>query len=162
MSLPPDLVPSKQFDIWRRLYTRFGLEPGPAPGSRALLSTVIRPTTNIDDLLRAPAIEMVTGVATPVGVVTFFTVPAGARWHLRALHCIRTAGDRTVDTLYLYTPGGSPMAILTQSAAGSWTTGLLTPTPLLDENWTIRLNITGGATDGTWDAEVLVDSEDAF
>ena len=85
-------IPSKRFDVWRRLYSRFLLEPGPASGSRAEVLTAIQPITDVDAIIAAPTVER---AAFDLNDLIFhgFTVPAGERWRPGNVHGEPTTGN---------------------------------------------------------------------
>lgn len=74
-------IPSKRFDIWRRLYSRFTLEPAPASGSRAAVGVVVIPVTQVDRLLGVRTAVLVTEDLSPgAGAARgIYSCPAGIR-----------------------------------------------------------------------------------
>ena len=80
--------PSKRFDVWRRLYTRFLIEPFPAAvGDSPGVSTTITPVTDADILLKVPGI-VDSGLNLTASAGTFVSstiVPLGKIWTIKAL-----------------------------------------------------------------------------
>ena len=84
-------IPSRALDVWRRLYTRYSLEPGPASIAPDVLKTIV-PVTQADLLLaRHKGIETDT-TTTATGLHIAHTVPAGLRQAFITLMIQKTAG----------------------------------------------------------------------
>lgn len=86
------LIPSKEFELWRRLYGRFMLEPYPTDGSIAFVSSVIQPVTQIDELARSIVLQVGTVSITADGTFYGLTVPAEERWRVRSISIGQSAG----------------------------------------------------------------------
>ena len=87
-------LPAKRFDVWRRLYERFLLEPDPAKQSRAEVGTLIVPVTQVDVLLLASAGDRTAYDLTAAsGTFRGLTVPAGERWYLGKMERDATSGN---------------------------------------------------------------------
>lgn len=157
-----DTIPSKRFDIWRRLYTRFLLEPAPASTGPDVGKTIL-PVTDADELLRVPRIDTtVTGTLT-VGLRPVRTVPDGERWRLHAMDIARGSGDRTITRVSLTdVQGPNTMPIDEFTATGSYVSGLLPHVPVIDENFQILITIGGGATDSIWICQFLISVDNSF
>jgi len=156
--------PSRIFELWQRLYTRFLIEPLPAQETESPgVLTSIQPITDADQLLRIPGIKAVTLTAPAVGLRTLFTVPAGERWHLFSVHAQRTSEDRDVSQLRLVdTSEGLDMRIAIQAAASEIMYEKAGSPYILDQEDAIQINITGGTTDGNWAGRAWVEVEAAF
>jgi len=80
--------PAKRFDVWRRLYTRFGIEPFPADGEGPAVSTTIIPVTDADILQSVT--RFVGGNMNLSGAAGTFvssnTVPDGKVWRVKGVH----------------------------------------------------------------------------
>ena len=156
--------PSRVFELWQRLYSRFRIEPLPAgevdaPG----VGMVVSPVTDADALLRVPGLKAFTLTAAPVGLNTLFTVPEGKRWHLFSVHAAQTSGDRLLDQLRIGdTSAASTMRIAIQTAAAEIMYEKAGLPYVLDQLDTIAINLGGGTTDGNWDGRAWVEEEDAF
>lgn len=90
--------PSKRFDVWRRLYQRFLIEPFPSDGDVGV-STIISPTTDADALLRTTLIagytlSLIGSAGTFVNAVT---VPDDKLWVVKGLHRAATTAVSQVD-----------------------------------------------------------------
>lgn len=87
-------IPSKRFDVWRRLYQRFLLEPSPAEASRAEVLTSIQPITDVDQIVADSTIRSATFDLTgSSGTFMGFTVPAGERWRTGFIFREATTGN---------------------------------------------------------------------
>jgi len=156
--------PSRIFTLWQRLYTRFLIEPLPAqlvepPG----VATTIFPVTQADELLKLPSIQLVNTGNLALGDETLFTVPAGKRWGLLGLEAHRTSEDRAFDEFSItdVSEGNTMPIFVTAAAALGIFMASGKPLPLEDGDQ-IKMRITGGTTDGTWQAEAFIEEEDAF
>jgi len=154
-----DTIPSRALTVWRRLYTRYALEPFPATVSPDVSKT-IQPITDADELLRIPAVDITTTPSLTLGEQVGRTVPTPQRWKLYAWDVNRASGDRLVEGISLG-DGTVSMRIASQTAAGTFIDRLGTPL-LMDPGWQFILHIAGGTTDGTWLVELLLQIEDAF
>ena len=93
MVTPQGTIPSRALEIWRRLYTRFSLEPGPASVVPDVSKT-IWPVTQVDPALRRSVGDNknldLTG--TSDDFVAARTVPAGETWYLTSIGLRSSAG----------------------------------------------------------------------
>ena len=99
-----DLIPSKRFEVWSRLYGRFLLEPWPAEGgSKAAVSAVIQPVTQADELVKRSTVVQGSGqfTASSAEQNVVYTVPAGVRQRVYAYAIERSQGDNTWRRLSL-------------------------------------------------------------
>ena len=152
-------IPSRSLDVWRRLYTRYSLEPFPASVSPDVSKTII-PVTQADELLKAPTVQLSGAVVTETGNVNMFTVPNGERWTFYGYETDRVSGDRNINAVSVNL-GGAQCAIAEFTAAASHQ--LLLPQRLiLTQGSTIVQFVTGGATDGTWQMRAIVEVETGF
>jgi len=154
-----ETIPSRALTVWRRLYTRYSLEPFPASVSPDVSKT-IQPITDADELLRVPAVDITTTGSLTTGEQVARTVPEPQRWKLYSWDVNRASGDRLVEGISLG-DGSQSVRIDSQTAAGTFITRLATPL-LMDPGWQFILHIAGGTTDGTWLVELLLQIEDAF
>ena len=153
-------IPSRALDIWRRLYTRFSLEPGPASIAPDVLKTIV-PVTNVDPLL-----QVVVAVSTSLnldigggGQVVGYTVPTGRR--ATVLYARR--GASTGATQLNIVVGG---VLLVVSAAGATAEAFLGQTVtqpiVIDEGDTIGMSATDDPGDGGISFRSLVLEEESF
>jgi len=150
--------PSKLFDLWRRLYDRFAIEPRPALGGDEgpSISTLIQPVTDADALLRDPELQT-SRVLQTTSAVIYYTVPADERWHWFGYHALRAAGDRDITSIDIADLAIS-MRIEVFAAVGE-RASFFAKELRLESGWTIRLDGSGGTTDGNWDLDVYLEVE---
>jgi len=155
-------IPSKQFDVWTRLYKRYLLEPGPLLVTRAALGLTVLPVTQADRLLQRPDVRVFTVSITSQSTFTMATVPLGERWTLSFMEMVLAGGTWTHNRLDLRDPGGANMIIDNYTATGG--SELFQPnTPVtLDELWEIRVNVNSHSGAGNGQLTVLIEVEDAF
>jgi len=86
----------RNYDPWRRLYARYGLEPSQPLGTQPELATVVVPVTQADELLKRYVAS--TGITAVTGndIVTIYTVPQGERWTFTSMNILLSSG--TFDT----------------------------------------------------------------
>jgi len=79
----PNSIPSRRLDIWRRMYAKLGLEPGPASIVPDVQKTIL-PVLSVDRLVsvqktsdRADKVDLSASAGT---FVALDTVPTGKRW----------------------------------------------------------------------------------
>jgi len=158
----PEVLPSKRFEIYGRLYSRFLLEPLPAVGSNAALSPLIIPTTDVDELLRVPQIEtFVVGITSAVGFV-MATVPLGERWTVTFIRMALIDGTWTHNSMSIANPDGGDIPILPYTQTAGAQLNQLTNPLVLDEGWTIRMNVDTFSSGGDAQCKVYSLREDAF
>jgi len=153
----PRLIPSKQFEAFRRLYARFLLEPFPATGSNAAVLPYITPITDADELLKVPTSLQAAGDLTgTVGTyVAIHTVPNGQRWILRNVH---RAGSTGSSAIWLQNRGVT--GFITINATGELAVSGLSLR--LDEADTIGMRATGNGADTAILLNIIYDQEAAF
>lgn len=100
---PVQAIPSRSLRLWRRLYKRFQLEPGPATSIPDVLKTVIA-VTDADKLLGDTGRK--SGVSEGIGAgetveIQVLTVPTGKRWTVYSIDISRESGDNQVDRVDL-------------------------------------------------------------
>jgi len=155
-------IPSRALEVWRRLYTRYRLEPFPASVSPDVSKT-IQPITDADALLKVPSVQSQTTPTLSTGsALTFVTVPVGRRWTLYALTIGQVSGDRDITSLRVVDPVTGENVIYNDHAGATSLIQLFTPAIVLDEGWILAEDITGGTTDGIWTSRVFVQDEAAF
>lgn len=89
-------IPSRALDVWRRLYTRYTLEPGPATVSPDVSKTIV-PVTQADLLLARHRAVAVTTSPGGTGDHVVHTVPVGIRRAFVTLRIARATGTFTFD-----------------------------------------------------------------
>jgi len=154
-------IQSKSFDIWRRLYTRFQLEPGPSViGGLPEVSTSVIPVTQVDDLLREGRALIGNTVDLSGGgslTIACHTVPSGQRWNLfRAWRTTTAAGTR----IRIADPRNDDI-ILTIAGTAEEVVNFGAPF-VLEEGWIIGLQETGNGSDIAEQVHILITAEDAF
>jgi len=154
-------IESKAFDIWRRLYTRFSLEPGPlVEGGLPEVSTSIIPTTNVDELLQQGRALISDDMDLSGGTtltIPGFTVPTGERWKLYRLW---RSGTIVASRVRIVDPRNSDI-ILTSPSIPEEVINFGAPFTL-EEGWIIGMQETGNAGDSAETMHVLITSEEAF
>jgi len=153
--------PSKLFDLWRRLYTRFSIEPAPAdPELGPAVATTIFPVTVADDLLKLPVAtsDSLDISASAGSFVLAQTVPAGKRWTVMWVFRSSTVANSRIRGIV--TPS---QVTLFLTVVG---TGNEVPLELKDvvfeEGDQIGMETTGNAGDDTITLQMYVLEEDAF
>ena len=162
MVLPVTTIPSRQLSVWRRLYTRYSLEPEPASVSPDVSKT-IQPITNADELLQRPRglVESVT--VTGTGGFGIALVPAGVRWHLVSIHIRQSTGTFTFDRVILRDTSVNLDIIIDQFASATFRTvpGQSAP-PVLDEGDRVSSNVDTHSVNGLLLAHLWLIEEDLF
>lgn len=151
------LIPSKRFEVWSRLYGRFLLEPLPAGPPQAAVSPLIVPVTQADELLRQPEGRSENPTISGTGTVTMYTVPVGERWRLYAIAAVRNSGSFTFnDFRVLDTSRGESCRVdqFTTTTARSFVAG--TPIPL-DEGDAVQLRVDVHSSSGTLNTQVWIE-----
>ena len=152
----PGLIPSKRFDVWRRLYTRFLLEPRPATVGVDVGKTII-PVTVVDLLLvrLAPQSAAQDISASAGAYVAFHTVPSGTRWVVKAyVRDTTTAATRVSVNI-----NGTFLTITGSQTASQENNNVDWQ---LNEGDSIGLVTTGNGADSARRLTVLVEEQDAF
>jgi len=152
-------IPSKEFEVWRRLYARFLLEPMPAEGSQAWVSPVITPVTDADDLLATPRIDSeAKDIQAAAGVyVPYFTVPTGRRWLLKGLR--KPATTAITRVLLRDTINGVNLDMSADQTAGENVLRLAVKMPAA---WSIGLVTTGNAGDSNRTMTIMYEEQRDF
>lgn len=155
-------IPSRQLEVWRRLYTRYSLEPWPASVSPDVSKTV-QPITNADDLLAKPRAELGIGTAAGTGDLQVAVVPADKRWELEALLVRLSSGDSTMNRIEIRDESEGTNIII---KAFSSSTSEVLPAGLgriiLDPGDSVRVNIDAFTGGGDWHANMWVTESDIF
>ena len=153
-------IPSRQLAVWRRLYTRFSLEPGPASISPDVLKTII-PVTNVDTLLQ---------VVTPISVsldlfvgggvhVVGYTVPTGRRGTVM----YSRRGASTGATQLQAVVGGINLTLSPAGLTAEAFLGTTVPLPfVMDQGDTLGMAATNNAADTGVSLRALVLEEESF
>lgn len=150
--------PAKRFDVWRRLYNRFLIEPFPAgEGDTPGVATTIFPVTDADKLLSVQVSATATNNLTAGAgtYVPYFTVPTGKRWRVKNF---MRFGTTAVSAILVLVSGSAAVHLNQQVVAGQ---ELVLDLPL-DENGSMGLITTGDAGDGAVRADIVYEEEDAF
>jgi len=156
-------IPSRELEVWRRLYERYSLEPGPASVSPDVSKTIM-PITNADELLQRP--RGVVGGNTPGadGGITIATVPQGIRWRLQSLVVRRASGVFDFDRVILQDVVNNLDVIVDIFAdeTNFRVVPSLTGTPIMNPGDLIRTNITNFVSTGTINSHVWIVEETFF
>jgi hypothetical protein len=140
------------------LAERFGLEDTtPGETEPASVSKIIIPVTDVDKVARDADVYTTGSVSlTGTGAQTLFTMTADEEWTILAYDIGRVSGDRTVDTVYLRDPDNHPCVIRGQTASAV-AREVVNNGMRITRGWVIRINLTGGSTDGDWTLAMVVE-----
>ena len=149
--------PAKRFDVWRRLYTRFGIEPFPAGGEGPAVSTTIQPVTDADSLqsvtrFTAGNVDLTPAAGTFVGSST---VPPDKVWRVKGLH---RAATIAVSLMQLR-KGSTAIPV---SGFGLDDEFVALPDIRLEAGDQVGMLTTGNAGDNPVKVSVAVEEEDVF
>lgn len=158
--------PARRFDLWRRLYTRFLIEPFPAGDAVPAVSTLIVPVTQADELLSEPrGFEETTEASAALAAnLSIATVPAGNRWRLQTINVLRTSGDNTFSRFLIQdaSRGGLSIAIDTFASVTGATLRLDTIIRM-DEGDAVRILMDGaGVAASNMRVQLWLEEEAAF
>lgn len=152
-------IQSKRYELWTRMYGLLELNPGAVQeAGRARVLMAVRPTVSVEGLLSEPQILQAV-VTQVVGAVNYHTVPDDEQWLLYGVNAVLSAGDRDVGEINLLEPsnlGANSFPLFKQSAGASAFKMFERPIPIYP-TWTLRLIGEGGATDGNWTMQLLVE-----
>lgn len=157
----PTTIPSKRFDIWRRLYARFTLEPAPASGSQAAVGVVVIPVTQVDRLLGVRAAQLVTEDLSPgAGAARgIYSCPVGVRATVLFVSGELTSSNTQLLARLLIAGATTDIALTAPGTAFRTYEG----NPLtLDEGDSIIWLTTGNAGDSARVAGAIVVEEQSF
>jgi len=127
--------------ILRRLTERLGIEPGILATDR-VLSQIVQPITNVDELLQAVGITLATGNLETGNIE--IPVPRVKRWTLLGISRATTTG---LTTVRLVAPSGDTYDLdPTTASAQNWLFG---KGFIIDQLWIIRLLQTSNAADAS-------------
>ena len=162
---PPDLVnsiPSRALEVWRRLYTRYTLEPGPATVAPDVLKTII-PVTQADQLLARHRGIVEDTVIDAVASFVVHTVPQGIRRTLLTMRVHRLTGTWNLDLVEVVDVSESANVSITPQAATdnlfvtAWTAPLV-----LEQGDQVSVDIPTHSVNGNLRLEMWVVDEDLF
>lgn len=156
-------IPSRALAVWRRLYLRFALEPGPASVGPDV-AKMIQPVTLADDLLRTPTPKR--NQTNPLVNINFtaYTVPLTEHWTLLGWDLQRLTGDRTLNTIEIDpgTEDAGPLYVLKRPSNVKVDTVLLAQGIPMLPSWAFVVRMGAGATSGNWNLDILVNVEAAY
>jgi len=147
-----DTIQSKRQELWTRMYNLLDLNPAsPARGGRGRVSMIVQPTVSSEQLLTTGHIRTVSALAI-VGLTTYLNVPDDEYWTLIGYQADRSAGDRDITDLQIRGPDlGSLQSMIVDVFAAASSRRFMFPVPIpLYAGWEIRLNASGGTTDGNY------------
>ncbi len=148
-------------EVMQRLRTRYLLQAYPVdPDALAILRT-IQPVTNLDELLKDSKQERSAPVSiTANGLFTFFTVPQGKRWTIRAIYLYLSTGTyqfneiAMLDTIFNF-----PIYLFSAAASVLY----WVPAPFkIDERIALRGQVANWAVIGNAYMEIFRDEEDVY
>lgn len=152
--------PSKLFDVWRRLYTRFAIEPYPADGEGPQVSTTIFPVTDADQLVQAPVgssdqLDLSAGAGA---FVLAQTVPDGKRW--RMMYIFRSSTVANSRIRVVVTPAAVALSLTILGTADEIPLAL--KDMVFEQGDQIGMQTTGNAGDTSITLQMYLVEEDAF
>ena len=149
--------PSKRFDVWRRLYARFKIEPFPATGEGPGVSTTITPITDADVLLRVAVFGggTINLSASAGNKILVQSVPEGKVWIVKGVFRPTTVANSSL----ILRSGGAGLTISALDTAE-----LFVPIPniRLAESGGIGMLTTGNAGDNVVEMLTAYEEEDVF
>lgn len=149
MTMPEGLIPSKNFDVWTRLYQRYTLEPGPLRSSRAAVGLTVQPITDADRLLQTARVTRFTLTVAGIGIQSVATVPAGERWTLGPMAVNLDSGTWTHSQIHIEDPvTGQSLEVLRYTATGGIQLFELGSPMDLDPGWSVQVNIAAFTSGG--------------
>ena len=148
-------------DAFGRMGTKFNVLAGTGT-SNGYISSIVQPTTDLDQLLRRYGSEYGNPTTSGSGQLNILTVPSTERWTLQLFRCQRSSGDRLFDQILLRDQSLGANVILHEMTATSALTFQFNSPITLDSGDSLRVRITGGTTDGTMLGFTWGSSEDAF
>jgi len=145
-------------EILRRLVNRYGIEPLLTAGG-FLLSHVIVPITDADELLQTPGVaNATTDISAAVVYLPIFVVPKGKRWRLLAIHRAGTTGTSRVRV----TPAPGLLAFrMGPGATGESTWFAGTDKHYVEEGGDVGMDTTNNGADTAIQCQVWYLEEDA-
>lgn len=158
------VIPSKRFDVFGRLYTRFTLEPAPAePGSPVGVAKVIVPTTDADALLREPRATAGVTAVSGTGGLTIFTVPAGFKGRIFSISGQISTGTWTYSRIFIGDVSEGGVEAIISIFTPLTDTALLIPGGFpVDEFDFVGLEINSHSVSGNLSHSVMFDREADF
>jgi len=156
--------PAKRFDVWRRLYSRFLIEPLPAlQGGQPDIATTIQPITNSDELLRDIKLVNKTTSVTGTGLFSSLVVPTGKRWNVFCYHIDILTGTMTIDAcLLLDASQGLGLFLNEFTATQRFVSGVLGHPLQMEEDDEFQPNVDTHSGTGNVQVRAWVAEEDAF
>lgn len=148
--------PTKQFNIWQRLYQRFLIEPFPVDGEGPAVSMVIQPVTDADALLRNTLLIGVNVDLTAAAgtYVNALSVTLGKIWILKGVW-----RDVSIANTQIRIDVNDPMNLSIQSTAEEFVS---INDMRLPEGSTLGLVTSGNAGDTAVLIRAIVEEEDVF
>ena len=161
----PDLVssiPSRALEVWRRLYTRYTLEPGPATVGPDVLKTIV-PVTQADQLLARHRGVVVDTTVTGTIDHLVATVPLGIRRAFVTLLIQRITGTWTFDTVSLTDVSeGANVRIAPQAQTDNFQLDPQSAPIEVEEGDEVHINVDSHSVNGTCRLAVWVIDQDIF
>lgn len=153
-------IPSRALEVWRRLYTRYSLEPFPASIGPDVSKT-IQPVTQADLLLMTPEVRFNEFESVGSSDVIAVTVPDGERWRLHTVQIIRLGGDKDVSSVSIF-DGITAMRVV-KLVNETDVVEQFQNSFVMEPGWQVRVRYTAAGTiEGTWRFNGYVEVEDLF
>lgn len=152
-------IPSKRFEVWQRLYSRFLLEPFPAGRVGPDVSKTITPVTQADELFKKPVLQAI-DIPSFTGLRVAHTVPSDERWVLMAYDIRRVTGSR--DLFRVIIDDGLSQFFLENNLVVSESQVVLPTALVMEKDWTFDIQVSGGAADGIYRVHLLTVVGDTF
>ena len=155
-------IPSRSLDVWRRLYTRFTLEPGPASIAPDVLKTII-PVTQADVLLARHRGIVEDTTIDAVASFVIHTVPVGIRRELVTMRVHRLSGTWNLDLVEVVDASeGANVSITPQAASDNLFLAAWTAPLVLEEGDQVSVDIPTHSVNGSLRLEMWVTDQDLF
>jgi len=156
-------IPSRALEVWRRLYTRYTLEPGPASVGPDVLKTII-PVTQADVLLarHRGIVEDTTITGVGAGIVVH-TVPTGIRREIITVRFHRLSGTWTIDMVSANDVSeGSEVSLRGQAASDNVFVAAWSAPIVLEEGDQLTVDVATESVNGDGRLEMWVIDQDLF
>jgi len=155
-------IPSRALEVWRRLYTRYTLEPGPASIGPDVLKTIV-PVTQADLLLARHKGVVEDTTIIGVGNLVVHTVPEGIRREIITIRFHRVTGTWTIDMVSANDVSeGAEVSLRGQAASDNVFVAAWSAPVVLEEGDQITVNVATESVNGDGRLEMWVIDQDLF
>ena len=154
--------PARRFELWRRLYRRFLIEPLPAQSTdQPSVLTSIQPVTDADELLVTRRVIRTVVVTSAAQQEIIYTVPVAKRAVVISAWFALSTGTYTLDAWLLHDGTNSlPLAVLASVTEDARQFG--GARLKMETGWTFRVSLDAHSSEGNLTTGLLVEEEDAF